>query len=243
MDLKRRRIRVLVDTWSEIFRQGLADRESVIKLLEAMYKEAGVEPIRGASTPPDLYDKEMISLYIIGKWGLGIDKDLDKEFVEKVFSKELLLERIIELVEKLDSFDEVCREIGEDICKSIDSGFVARLLRFAFTLMYFGFKDEEWFKNFMKKFYRIAPQFEDTIRRFARFYIAFRIGYMIERGELKTRMDINIAKNMAALELSIPHCVPSNSYIAEVAKHYFVLPHRILNELTSKRREAESNTF
>ncbi len=230
MDIRRKRIRVLVDTWSDIMRSGIESREKAIEILQKVYSEAGIEPIRGASNPPDLYDKEMISLYIIGKWGLGIDKELPPEFFEKVFWKEVLIERALNVLDSVDSEEELYQKLP-DIRDVLDDGFVARMLRFAFTLYYFGFETEERFRTVLQKVYKLLPRFEETIRRFAKFFIAYKMGERIERNEIKNKMELNIEKNLLALELSIPKAVPSNSYVVEVAKHYFTLPKKLIEEL------------
>ncbi len=230
MDIRRKRIRVLVDTWSDIMRAGIESRERVVEVLQKVYNEAGIEPIRGASNPPDLYDKEMISLYIIGKWGLGMDKELPPEFFEKVFWKEVLIEKTLNVLNSVNSEEELYHKLPE-LRNVLDDGFVARMLRFAFTLYYFGFENEEWFRTVLQKVYKLLPRFEETIRRFAKFFIAYKMGERIERNEIKNKMELNIAKNLLALELSIPKAVPSNSYVVEVAKHYFTLPKRLVEEL------------
>ena len=233
MDLRRRRIRVLVDTWCELMLRGIDERSKAVNLLQEMYSSAGIEPIRGASTPPDLFDKEMISLYIIGKWGLGVDKDMPPEVFSKIFWVEQLLEKAIDAISKAESLEEVCR-VSEDVCKHLDDAFVARILRFAFTKMYFGFSTDEEFRKLLLKIYAILPQFSETIKRFTKFYIAYKVGEKIARGEVRTRMDMSIAKNTIALELSIPKALPSNKYIIEVAKHFFEIPEKLLKEVESQ---------
>jgi len=233
MDLRRRRIRVLVDAWSEVMLRNAKTREEVIEILKRMYEEHGVDPIRGASMPPDLFDKDMISLYIVGKYGLGLDAELPNEFFEVVFPLELSIERFID---KLLSNPSTACEEEKDFCSSLDDGRVARVLRFAFTKMYFGFSTEEEFKKVLKSLYQLLPQFAETVRRFARFYIAYRVGEMIAKGHVRNRMEMSLAKNAIALELSIPKAVPSNKYIIEVAKHYFQIPERLRNEVEGREQ-------
>jgi len=233
MDIRRRRIRVLVDAWSDIMHMNVKTREEAVDILKRVYEEAKIEPIRGASNPPDLFDKEMISLYIIGKWGLGIDKELSPEFLNSVFWKELLVERVINALDSVENEESLCCKVPE-LREILDDNFVARTLRFAFTLYYFGFRDEEWFRNILRKVYKVLSRYEETVRRFVKFYIAYKVGEGLERNEIKNRMELNIAKNLLALELSIPKAVPSNSYVLEVAKYYFNLPKKVIEEL---RRE------
>jgi len=217
--------------------RGIDDRSKAVELLREMYSSAGIEPIRGASTPPDLFDKEMISLYIIGKWGLGIDRDMPPETFSKIFWLEQLLERAIEAISEAQSLDDVCR-ISKEVCNHLDDAFVARILRFAFTKMYFGFSTDEEFRKLLLKLYNIMPRFSETIKRFTKFYIAYKVGEKIARGEVRSRMDMSIAKNTIALEISIPKVLPSNKYIVEVAKHFFEIPEKLLKEVESKGSRA-----
>jgi len=165
MDIRRRRIRVLVDAWSDIMRMNVKTREEAIDILKRVYEEANVEPIRGASNPPDLFDKEMISLYIIGKWGLGIDKELSPEFLNKIFWKEMLVERVINALNSVEDEESLYHRVPE-LREILDDNFVARTLRFAFTLYYFGFRDEEWFKSVLKKVYRVLSRFEEIVKHY-----------------------------------------------------------------------------
>jgi len=240
LDIKRKRISVLVNVWSAIVKDSGIDRDRVVEILRKEYESMGIEPIRGSSKPPDIYDKEMISLYIIGKWGLGIDRELDKEFMERIFSKEIAIERVIEGIRNSNSFDELCRAVG-DICSSIDDGFIARILRFAFTLYYFGFIDNLELISILRKSYSIFVNNRETIQRFVKFYIAYEIGQKIASKNIRNSLDLNMNKNLLALEIGIPKTLPSTSYIAEVAKHFFNLPQDFLNSLKMSSHSEESN--
>ncbi len=235
MDLKRKRIRVLVDTWSEIMLRGVKSREEAVEILKKVYQEHGIDPIRGASTPPDLFDKDMISLYIIGKYGLGLDAELPREVLETLFPLEVAIERFVDKLLKSSDPREVCEE-EKEFCSSLDDSRVARVLRFAFTKMYFGFSTEEEFRRVLKALYEMLPQFAETIRRFTKFYIAYKVGELIAKGQVRNRMEMSLAKNTIALELSIPKAVPSNRYIVEVARHYFQIPDKIREEVGGREQ-------
>uniref|UniRef100_A0A7C2VDM6 DUF2192 domain-containing protein n=1 Tax=Ignisphaera aggregans TaxID=334771 RepID=A0A7C2VDM6_9CREN len=240
MNIKRKRIMALVNAWSRIVKDGVCLRDHAVDILKKSYEEIGVEPIRGSSFSADLYDKDMASLYIVGKWGLGLDKELDKEFLKKLFSVEMMLEEIVEIMQKVSSFDELCKNYAE-LCQSLDDKFVARVLRFVFTLYYFGFIDRQTFINFMKKSYAVLKPMEETIRRFAKFVIAFEVGRKIAENEVKTKMDLNVAKNAVALELEIPNALPSVGYIIEVARHFFELPQNLTMSLKSENKNESSD--
>lgn len=232
MNIRRKRIMALVNTWSKIVRDNIVSRGQAVEILRKCYEELGVEPIRGASLSHDLYDKDMGSLYIVGKWGLGIDKELSKEVLENLFSTELRIEHVVEKIQRVSSFDELCKE-DADTCKSIDDKLTARILRFVFTLYYFGFIDRTMFIQLIRKIYSVLKPAEETVRRFARFIIAYEVGKKIAESEIKSRIDLNMAKNTVALDIGIPNALPSLSYIIEVAKHFFELPQDLINSLKS----------
>lgn len=233
MNIKRKRISVLVNVWSKILKEGITSREIVVDLLRRSYEEAGVEPIRGSSFSPDIYDKDMASLYIVGKLGLGIDKELDRTILDKIFPVETMIEGIVDKILKVSDYEELCRS-DENICKALDDKLVARILRYVFTLYYFGFIDKNTFFSFMRKAYQVLKPMEETIRRFAKFVIAYEVGRKISENEVKNKLDINMVKNTVALEIGIPNALPSLGYIADVAKHFFELPHNLVNSLKSK---------
>ncbi|RLG77651.1 MAG: hypothetical protein DRO12_01590 [Thermoprotei archaeon] len=227
MDFKRKRIRVLVDAWSMIAQGKVKTREEVIELLKKLYEENGVEPLRGASKPADLYEKDLMSLYIIGKWGLGLDKDLPLEVFERIFTVESKYEKAVEVLIKYEDPHEV-RDKVTRILSQLDGPIMARILRFAFTLHYYGFLDRRDFEKALRNAYKAFPELEDTIRRFAKFYIAYRIGEELAKGSVKNKLELDVLRNTVALEVGIPKAVPKLGYIIDVAKVFFTLPKKIL---------------
>ncbi|MEM1644500.1 MAG: DUF2192 domain-containing protein [Ignisphaera sp.] len=235
MNMKRKRVIALVNAWSRIVKENIASREQVREILQKCYEELGVEPIRGSSSSPDLYDKDIVSLYIIGKWGLGVDKELSREVFEKIFSIEIVIEDIANKIQKISNYEEFCKENAE-LCKSLDDKLVARILRFMFTLYYFGFIDRTTFVQFMRKIHTILKPMENTIKRFAKFVIAYEVGKKIAENEVKTKIDLNMEKNAVALDLGIPNALPSVGYILEVAKHFFEIPQNLAISLKGENR-------
>ncbi|MEM3284890.1 MAG: DUF2192 domain-containing protein, partial [Fervidicoccaceae archaeon] len=90
----RKKISVAIDILSEISEKMIADRDKVIKLLKEKYEEYRISPFRGIAQPEDLYDKEMATLYVVGKYGMGLDEDYPEIF-ERVFEKEKKYEAFI----------------------------------------------------------------------------------------------------------------------------------------------------
>lgn len=235
MDLKRKRILALVNAWSRIVKEGITSRDRAVEILKKCYEELRIEPIRGTNLPPDLYDKDMAALYIVGKLGLGIDRDINGEVLAKLFSMEMAVEDVINKLRISLSYEDFCRN-SENICKILDDKFIARVLRYIFTMYYFGFIDRRAFIELMRKAYTVLKPMEETIRRFTKFVIAYEVGKKIAENEVKTRMELNMAKNTIALDFGIPNALPSASYIVDVARHFFNLPQDLVNSLKSENK-------
>ncbi|MEL9939558.1 MAG: DUF2192 domain-containing protein [Ignisphaera sp.] len=241
MNLRRKRIEAITTTWSIIVSKPVKKREEAIDILKSVYSNMGVEPIRGSSSPPDLYDKEMASLYIIGKWGLGIDKELDEETLKSLFSTEITFETMMKALASSTSKEDFCKAIG-DLCSRLSDSFIARFLRFVFTLYYFGFAKFEDLAMIMRKLYNFFEPLQETVRRFAKFVIAYEVGSRIASGQVKNQLDINMAKNVVALEIGIPKAVPSTGYIIEVSKHFFTLPENIVKNISVSNNKKEQRS-
>ena len=235
MDFKRKRVRVLVDAWSMIAQGKVSSREGVVELLKKLYEESGVDPLRGASKPADLYEKDLMSLYIIGKYGLGLDKDLSPEVFERIFTVEHRYEKAAEALMKSGD-PQAAREGVLKALEGMDinGSLMARVLRFVFTLHYYGFITREEFEKALRNAYKAFPELEDTIRRFAKFYIAYRIGEEISRGSVRSKIELDVLRNKVALDVGIPRAVPRLGYVIDVAKAFFVVPKKIL-QLKDKR--------
>ena len=238
MNLRRKRIEALTTVWSIVISKPDLKREEVVEILRSVYESKSIEPIRGVGNPPDLYDKELSSLYIIGKWGLEIDKDLQEDVLRKVFSLEIQFELMWNALREATSKEGFCKELG-DLCNRLDEGLAARFLRFIFTLYYFGFIKFEELVSLLKKLYSFFENLQDTVRRFTKFVIAYEIGVRIDSGKLKTALELNMEKNLLALNIGIPKAVPSTSYIVEVSKHFFTLPNSIVKNLLKTEDKKE----
>ncbi|MCI4436470.1 MAG: DUF2192 domain-containing protein [Ignisphaera sp.] len=235
MNIKRKRIEALTSAWSIIISKADLKREDVVNILRSVYESMKVEPIRGASAPSDIFDKEVASLYIIGKWGLGIDKDVPEDVFRNVFSLELQFDKMFEVLKRSTTREEFCKELG-DLCSRFDDSFIARFLRFVFTLYYFGFASFDDLILTLKKIYAFFEHFQETVRRFTKFVIAYEVGSRIASGKIRNEMELNMEKNLLALSIGIPRAVPSSSYIVEVSKHFFALPQNIVKKLVKESK-------
>lgn len=228
-----------VNVWGEILRSSIVKREDAVSIVESVYRSMNVEPIRGASRPPDIFDKEMITIYVIGKWGLGLDKEVPTEIINSVFGKEILIERLYSSILQYDSREDVCRGIDE-ICRGIDDSLIARTLRFAFTLYYFDYIGYAAMVSFIRKLYKLFPEFQETVRRFVKFVVAYEVGTRISSGRVRSDIELNMAKNVIALEIGIPKALPSINYIVEVSKHFFTMQEDTLKSLKTSTTGKEA---
>ncbi|MEM4373234.1 MAG: DUF2192 domain-containing protein, partial [Metallosphaera sp.] len=124
-ELYRERIKVLTDLWGNILDNWEnMDRNSLLSLVQEVYEKNNIRPFRGFKST-NLYEKELISIFVVGKDGLGLYDDY-----RPVFDKLLPLE---------EKFYEVSRAIMEKGAEEAyalagnDKDVLARALRLIFT--------------------------------------------------------------------------------------------------------------
>ncbi|MGB9828014.1 MAG: DUF2192 domain-containing protein, partial [Thermosphaera sp.] len=109
----KRRIQVAVSILSELSkRTGELTRPYVVEFLRKTYERQGLQPIRGKALPQDIYDKEMATIYVVGKHGLNLHEEYPELF-EKVFYLEESYEKAVENVLKGDF--ETARKILKEV--------------------------------------------------------------------------------------------------------------------------------
>ncbi len=235
MDLKRLRVKLLVDVWGTIaISERAPTRDEVVELLKQKYSEYGIEPIKGAASPPDLFEKELISLYIVGKYGLGIDEDMG-EIVSRVFTNEQKYEEAIRYVKELYSINELRDKIISLFNRIPDSATISKVLRFAFTLHYLGFESEDLVIEALRKLHEAFPELRDTIKRFARFFIASKIAEAIAKGTVKNWIEKEAYKQALALKIGLQRVLPDDEYVRKVSEALFALTPRKLNKILGKK--------
>ena len=219
MDLKRQRVKTYVDVLGSVVGEGKYSREYIVDLLKKYFEERDLEPIRGASKPPDIYEKELTSLYIIAKYGLNILDDYPE--LLKVFDYEVKLERATESI--LNEPPEEARENIIKLFPNLDDPTLSRILRFGFTLMYLDFRDRGFMINLLRNSYAIFPEKADTVRRFAKFFIAAVVADDIQKGRIRNSLNKELQKHALSAELGIPKAVPSDEYLVKVAQALYGL--------------------
>ncbi len=237
----KKRIQVLVNLLGDIIKkQNSLSRKKVVEMLRRTYERNKLVPLKGKANPPDIYDKEMASLYVIGKYGLGIEDEYPELF-QKIFYLEKRYEEVLEKI--MAGEYEEARTLLKETSPSrvIDSNTVARMLRTAFTRLLLGFMDEEEFANILKKVIEAIPEEERTVKNYVRFFIAFKVAEAISRGEIRNKMYKEAFKRALAVRIGFPKTTPSDDYIAIIAREVFGVPDNVLkNVLSIKKEEAES---
>ncbi len=235
----RRRIQIIVNLLGDILRRGEElSRKDAVEILRKTYEKKRLTPLKGKATPPDIYDKEMASLYVVGKYGLGLHEEYPGLF-SKIFYLEEIYEEVIDKI--LNGDYESARNLlrGASPSGVIDSNTVARMLRTAFTKTVLGFVDEEEFARILKKTAEAFPEEERTVRNYVRFYIAYRMAEAIYRGEVRNKTYKEALKRALALRLGFPKSTPSDEYISVIAREVFNVPDKILEKTLSLHREKE----
>jgi hypothetical protein len=204
-------------------------RELAIEAVKEALETEGIEPFRGASKPQDIYEKELISLYIVGKKGLGVHEDFPDTF-KTVFEKEMKYEKVVLLVNSSLDKEEIRTNIQE-LFDDLSENDVARILRFAITLYYLDFESHKFVVDTIKRFIEVFPEHKETVKRFTKFFIAVKLASDIASGKIKDRVTKEIQKQLLSLETGIPRSTPSDDYLAKIARIVFELPNRTLNSI------------
>lgn len=236
VDVKKR-VNVLMDVWNKVIEMweetgGALSRGDVVKILRDTYERESLKPLKGASNPSDLYDKELTSLYVIGKYGMGLDEQYPELF-DKVFNEEVKFESVIDIVLR----EPADRAIGKvkAILGDLSDNIIARILRLEMTKVFFGFSRRENFANLAKILLKAFPGKARTIENYMRFYIAFRVAEAIARGEVRDRINKEALKHALAIELGLSdkRRLPDDRYISQIAMEVFNIPGKNLEGVLS----------
>lgn len=221
-DIYKPKVKTLTDIWSVISQNPeVYDRERVKSLLEERYKEENIRPFRGFNAN-DVYDKEMSSLYVIGKYGLGMDQEIPDLF-SKVFYAERNYEEIERIIRK--GSPEEAFKAAE---RSKDS--LARSLRLLFTMVVFSLaKEEELIADLRNLFLSEIDEIKHTAKSFARFYTAFKLAELIAEGEIKDKYSFIASKKAMAIQIGIDYPLPREDYVALISSNVFKVRERTLN--------------
>ncbi len=234
-EFHKERIVVAQEIWSMILKGEVKTRGELLTQLYKLYNRYGIAPLRGKAGGAQLYDKEAITVYVIGKYGLGLVEEVPQTTLRTIFDKEVLYDK---LYEKFKESGDVPKEV-----LSLDDDDMFRFLRYAFTATVLGFEPEATFISLMQKMYRFE-QLRTKVRRYARFYVAFRVAEDIARGKIRSAFAKELTKASYAAKLGIDKAMPDDLQIFVIASKVFGVPeerlHRILRTVAKKVKESES---
>ncbi len=239
MNAKRKRVKAYVNALSDLISSDNPTRELAIQLLKKYLENANVEPFRGASKPEDIYEKEMISLYVIATRGLGVNSEF-KELMSKVFSKELTYEDAYLLLTR-DTSPETVREEIQSLAGNIDESYITRVLRYALTLYHLDFEPFESVVRVLKKAHQAFPEFSEAIRRFTKFVISVKLAEEISQGIIKNKIEKEIRKQLLSLEIGLPKTTPPDDYVMKVAKITYEINDTILSRIFEQTKPQTNN--
>lgn len=228
MSLKRKRVKVYIDTLGALLVMENPTRKDAMNLLEKFFKKEGIEPFRGTSKPSDIFEKELISLYIVGSRGLGVRDDYPEKF-NNIFHLEMLYDELVKICEVCES-ENIKARWREKLGRDINETDVARVLRFVMVLYYLDFINDDYVINVLRKVATAFPEFVDVIRRFTKFFIAIKISSEIAKGVIRDKIKKELTKQLLLLNIGISKATPSDRYIREIAKILFNIPKKTLDK-------------
>ena len=220
------RVSIAVDLLSRLLREHIVDRSLAAEMLRAAYEEHGLSPIMGASTPPDIYDKELATLYVVARYGLGLDEEEPRWF-QALFSREIAYEEAAKLIEGGAPREEIERVLGG----RLDENQVARILRVVTTKILLGYADEEELFRLLRRIPEVLPEYAQVARKYARFYIALRLAEAIATRRVRDRITKEAEKQALAARIGLEKIIPDDKYIALIAQRLFHQPKGRLSKI------------
>ncbi len=220
--IHRKRIEAAIELLGDAIEQNW-NREKIKEEMKKLYEKEEISPLRGLALPPDILDKELTTLYVVGKFGMGLtDEELGGAFD---FEKKLEEAARIIMEAPPDARDRIRELIGP-----VDSNALARIFRIYFTATVLGFVDENDFIKLIRNALKVFPDMEKTIRKYARFYVAFRTAEAIAKGEIKNKIEKEAFKQSLALRLGLEKIIPDDNYVYIIAREVFKVPDNVLRK-------------
>ncbi len=221
----RTRISAAIDILSRLVREHVVDRELAAETLRAVYEEMGLSPIMGAATPPDIYDKELATLYVVARYGLGLDVE-EPSWFKALFYKELAYEEAARLI-----MEGAPREKIEEVLGGLDENQLARMLRVVTTKILLGYADEDELIRLLRRIPEVLPDYAKVARKYARFYIALRVAEAIATSRVRNRIAKEALKQALAARIGLEKVIPDDEYIAIIAQRLFHMPKKRLSRI------------
>jgi hypothetical protein len=209
----------------------VSDRDGAREALERLYRERALQPIRGKAWPEDLWDKELATVYILAKYILGVKVS---ESFRKIFYMEETLEEAVELLTSDKEDEEVKRWVLFLLGGAVDSNTIARLLRIQATKVVFGLSDDDTMARLLRRLATIFPEEQNSVRKYARYYIALRTAQMIALHKVRNRIEKEAFKQALAARIELPKVLPDDDYIKYIALNVFNVPKKVVEKVFAK---------
>lgn len=229
-----RRIEACIDLVSKALKGDVKNREEAVKELERLYRSFKIEPIRGWAKI-NLFDKEMCTVYVVAKYGLGLDVNEYKDFYERILGVELKAEQAAERIKAGEDASAIMEELG-----FVDENVVFRIARLEATAVLLGFKPEDELVLLLDRLSKLFPGLNHKIASFKKFYIAFKIAQGIAEGNVRTRLEKEAMKHALCIKFKAEKAAPSDDFIRELAVNVLKLQERyVANAVSLKTPEEE----
>ncbi|AOL16224.1 hypothetical protein BFU36_05310 [Sulfolobus sp. A20] len=227
-EIYKERVKVLTEIWGLITASwDSITRDDLVEILKNAYIKRNIKPFRGFNAN-NLYEKELVSLYVIGKHGLGLF-DENKNIFDKLLDKEEKYEYISNLI-----LDGKVREAFDLAESSKDN--LAKALRMTFTEVIFSFEpDEKLYRSLRNLNASDNDQIKHTAKSFSRFYTAFKLAEGIAEGSIRDKLTYIAMKKSIAISIGIDYPLPKLSYVDLIAKEVFNLNKKILTRVLGSK--------
>ncbi|MCS7099826.1 MAG: DUF2192 domain-containing protein [Sulfolobales archaeon] len=219
--LKRTRLKAYINTIAsavaEIEAGNTVSRDWIVGELRKTLKEARVEPFRGIKHSEEVYEKELISLYIVAARILRIPLRKFGKALEEVFSNEINLSRIVAVLKK-NREPQSIRTTIENHLGAVDEVSLSKVVRYVTTEYYLDLVDENEAVRTIGNIIKSFPEFEDRFSRMTKFFVAIVVGSKIVSNEIKSKMELEMCKKAITINLGLRGGAPSDEYIIDVAR-------------------------
>lgn len=230
----RRRIKAALEALSRIMRAGVRERREAVKILMKTYNEMAVQPIRGKAWPPDIWDKEMATLYVLAKHVLhGYEREPD--LMHSLFGFEEVMEDAGSAVLETGDTEQARKILLFYLGGDVSDNTIARLLRVFLTEATLGYRSLEDVEKLIKKLASTLPEKEQTLRKYTRFYIALVVAQLIAAGLIRNRIVKEAVKQAIAARVGMKKSIPDDEYIGYIARNVFEVPKRRLAQILGQQ--------
>jgi len=212
----KRMIEACIYVWSHIINDSSnnVSREKLVKMLKDAYHKFKVKPIKDYSRT-GLYEREIITLYIVGKYGLNLIDEINS--LSRVFYKEKEYDSLYhELLENLTSSSVVKKKLSAEI--------VLKTARFGLIMSLLGFGLNDKFLEIISLLANNYPDYASKLYKLAKVYIAIEIARKIAEGTVKNRLEKEALKQALCMKINSPKAAPSDKMVYKFAKYYFGVP-------------------